>query len=33
MRAINLRRPNKGDMFHCDYGSQYTNRRFPKLLD
>ena len=33
MRAINLRRLNKGVMFHSDRGSQYTSRRFRKLLD
>ena len=33
MRAINPRRPNKGVVFHSDHGSQYTSRRFRKLLD
>jgi len=33
MWAINLRRLNKGVVFHSDRGSQYTSRRFRKLLD
>ena len=30
--AINIRRPKAGLMFHSDRGSQYTSRRFSRLL-
>lgn len=30
--AINLRQPSEGLIFHSDRGSQYTSRRFRKLL-
>lgn len=33
IKAINLRRPSKGLVFHSDRGSQYTSRRYRKLLD
>ena len=33
VRAINLRRANKGVVFRSGRGSQYTSRRFRKLLD
>lgn len=33
IKAINLRRPPKGLVFHSDRGSQYTSRRYRKLLD
>ena len=32
MKAYNLRRPPKGLVFHSDRGSQYTSRRYRKLL-
>ncbi len=32
MKAYNLRQPQKGLVFHSDRGSQYTSRRFGKLL-
>jgi putative transposase len=32
MKAYNLRQPNKGCVFHSDRGSQYTSRRYRKLL-
>ncbi|MFT5137843.1 MAG: putative transposase [Arenicella sp.] len=32
LRAIKLRRPKRGVVFHSDRGSQYTSRRFRKLL-
>lgn len=32
MKAYNLRQPPKGLVFHSDRGSQYTSRRFGKLL-
>jgi putative transposase len=31
--AYNLRRPSKGLVFHSDRGSQYTSKRYRKLLD
>ena len=33
IKAVNLRRPPKGLVFHSDRGSQYTSRRYRKLLD
>ena len=30
--AINLRKPKRGLLFHSDRGSQYTSKRFGKLL-
>ena len=32
LRAINLRKPPRGVVFHSDRGSQYTSRRFRALL-
>ena len=32
VRAINVRRPKRGVVFHSDRGSQYTSRRFRALL-
>ena len=32
MKAYNLRQPTKGLVFHSDRGSQYTSKRFRKLL-
>jgi putative transposase len=32
IKAYNLRQPPKGLVFHSDRGSQYTSRRFGKLL-
>lgn len=32
MKAYNLRQPPKGLVFHSDRGSQYTSRRYRKLL-
>lgn len=32
MKAYNLRRPPKGLVFHSDRGSQYTSKRYRKLL-
>ncbi len=32
IKAYNLRQPPKGLVFHSDRGSQYTSRRFRKLL-
>lgn len=32
MKAYNLRQPPKGLVFHSDRGSQYTNKRYQKLL-
>ena len=32
LRAIKLRRPKRGVVFHSDRGSQYTSRRFRKRL-
>jgi len=31
--AYNLRQPSKGLVFHSDRGSQYTSKRYRKLLD
>jgi putative transposase len=31
-KALNLRRPEKGQVFHSDRGSQYTSRPYRKLL-
>lgn len=33
MKAVNLRQPPKGVVFHSDRGSQYTSKRFRKLLE
>lgn len=33
MKAYNLRNPPSGLVFHSDRGSQYTSRRYRKLLD
>ena len=33
MMAYNLRQPPKGLVFHSDRGSQYTSKRYRKLLD
>lgn len=33
IKAYNLRRPPKGLVFHSDRGSQYTSKRFRKLLE
>ena len=33
MMAYNLRKPPKGLVFHSDRGSQYTSKRYRKLLD
>ncbi|MFT6097979.1 MAG: putative transposase [Arenicella sp.] len=32
MKAYNLRQPVYGVVFHSDRGSQYTSKRFQKLL-
>lgn len=32
IKAVNLRQPKKGLVFHSDRGSQYTSRRFRDLL-
>jgi len=32
IKAYNLRRPGKGLVFHSDRGSQYTSKRYRKLL-
>lgn len=32
MKAYNLRQPSKGLVFHSDRGSQYTSKRYQKLL-
>ena len=32
-QAYNLRQPPKGLVFHSDRGSQYTSKRYGKLLD
>ena len=32
IKAVNLRQPPKGLVFHSDRGSQYTSKRFRKLL-
>ncbi|MGB0466913.1 MAG: IS3 family transposase [Pontibacterium sp.] len=32
MKAVNLRQPKKGLVFHCDRGSQYTSRQYRRLL-
>ncbi|WP_448570070.1 IS3 family transposase [Thalassotalea ganghwensis] len=32
IKAYNLRQPNKGLVFHSDRGSQYTSKRYRKLL-
>ena len=33
IKAVNLRQPSKGVVFHSDRGSQYTSKRFSKLLE
>lgn len=33
IKAVNLRRPPKGLVFHSDRGSQYTSQRYRKLLE
>lgn len=33
IKAVNLRQPPKGLVFHSDRGSQYTSKRFRKLLN
>lgn len=33
IKAVNLRQPMKGLVFHSDRGSQYTSKRFRALLD
>jgi putative transposase len=33
IKAVNLRQPPKGVVFHSDRGSQYTSKRFRKLLN
>jgi len=33
IKAVNLRQPSKGLVFHSDRGSQYTSKRFRNLLD
>jgi putative transposase len=33
IKAVNLRQPPKGVVFHSDRGSQYTSKRFRKLLE
>lgn len=33
IKAYNLRQPGKGLVFHSDRGSQYTSKRYRKLLD
>jgi len=32
IKAVNLRQPPKGLVFHSDRGSQYTSKRFHFLL-
>lgn len=32
MKAYNLRQPEKGLVFHSDRGSQYTSKRYRRLL-
>ncbi|MBQ0215603.1 DDE-type integrase/transposase/recombinase, partial [Proteus vulgaris] len=32
MKAYNLRQPEKGLVFHSDRGSQYTSKRYSRLL-
>jgi transposase InsO family protein len=32
MKAYNLRQPSRGLVFHSDRGSQYTSKRFGKIL-
>ena len=32
IKAVNLRQPSKGVVFHSDRGSQYTSKRFSDLL-
>jgi len=32
MKAVNIRQPSKGLVFHSDRGSQYTSRHFRQLL-
>ncbi len=32
IQAVNLRQPKKGLVFHSDRGSQYTSKRFRKLV-
>ena len=32
IKAINLRQPKRGLVFHSDRGSQYTSRHYRKLL-
>lgn len=32
IRAVNLRQPKAGLVFHSDRGSQYTSKRFSLLL-
>jgi len=33
IKAVNIRQPGKGLVFHSDRGSQYTSKHFRKLLD
>jgi putative transposase len=33
IKAVNLRQPSKGLVFHSDRGSQYTSKRFRNLLN
>lgn len=33
VKAVNLRQPPKGVVFHSDRGSQYTSKRFRNLLE
>lgn len=33
IKAVNLRQPSKGLVFHSDRGSQYTSQRYRKLLE
>jgi putative transposase len=33
IKAVNLRQPPKGVVFHSDRGSQYTSKRFRRLLE
>ncbi len=33
IKAVNLRQPPKGLVFHSDRGSQYTSKRFRNLLE
>jgi len=32
VKAVNIRQPGKGLVFHSDRGSQYTSRSFRKIL-